>query len=403
MENKKIWLGMILTALAVYAAAEGMITTQSGDLTLSPASGNVVVDGKVGVGTNAPTVKLDVHAGSVSPNWVRYTPSGPVMFVSTTENAINRDTLNGREPVLTLVRSGVPGLIYSNVAEFLLSKASKGGGANTRLDIRLNNYYDDAYTDVLSLSGNGNVGVGTTDPKDKLHVAGGVTAQTFIGDRTAAGANSYLALRNSGGANTVLLDAKGSSYFNGGNVGVGTTNPSSGLLQLSGSHAKTLLYIEQDNTANKAMLLYGPAATDNAVSVVDMYANNGVIPGIHLKQSGNVGIGTSNPGYKLDVGGTLMVRDDYIYANDADNSHGVYLRHNGNIGFIQSAQHGKAFTDTAINPSGGNVGIGTNSPSEKLDVAGNIKASGKIKLRRPDGGYACCGPDNSNEWVCGSC
>lgn len=46
MKNK-IWFGLFLVAFAVYAAAEGMITTESGDLTLAPASGNVIVDGKL--------------------------------------------------------------------------------------------------------------------------------------------------------------------------------------------------------------------------------------------------------------------------------------------------------------------------------------------------------------------
>jgi len=53
--------------------------------------------------------------------------------------------------------------------------------------------------------------------------------------------------------------------------------------------------------------------------------------------------------------------------------------------------------------SSGNVGIGTTNPAEKLEVNGKIKTTDKIKMRRPDGAYACCGPDNSNNWVCGGC
>jgi len=64
MENKKIILGIIVVALAVYAAAEGVIKTNEGDITLKPADGDVVVEGNVGVGTTSPEAKLDV-AGPV--------------------------------------------------------------------------------------------------------------------------------------------------------------------------------------------------------------------------------------------------------------------------------------------------------------------------------------------------
>jgi len=57
---KKFCLMLVLAAAAVYAAAEGRVTTQAGDLFLEPAGGDVVVDGNLGVGVSSPDIKLHV-------------------------------------------------------------------------------------------------------------------------------------------------------------------------------------------------------------------------------------------------------------------------------------------------------------------------------------------------------
>jgi|GEM_PF-3582275 len=45
MDDKKLWIGILLVAFALYAAADGLITTQTGDLTLQSQSKKVVLDG----------------------------------------------------------------------------------------------------------------------------------------------------------------------------------------------------------------------------------------------------------------------------------------------------------------------------------------------------------------------
>jgi len=76
--------------------------------------------------------------------------------------------------------------------------------------------------------------------------------------------------------------------------------------------------------------------------------------------SGNVGIGTASPGYKLDVAGSI-------------NTTGV----NVNGSPITSSQW--ATTGTTINYGAGNVGIGTVGPGYKLDVqGGQVNASGGL-------------------------
>ncbi len=57
---------------------------------------------------------------------------------------------------------------------------------------------------------------------------------------------------------------------------------------------------------------------------------------------------------------------------------------NNGYGFIKAGNLGVAWTNIALQPTGGNVGIGTTAPTEKLDVSGTISArvpgQGGVKL-----------------------
>lgn len=123
------------------------------------------------------------------------------------------------------------------------------------------------------------------------------------------------------------------------------------------------------------------------------------------KANGNVGIGSANPQHKLDVTG-------YILSAQSDQEGGLYL---GNInhgirrffgtndvalyttsGKLLLSANGASANQIAITGDG-NLGIGTTTPNEKLDVDGNVKLSGminwgwagrSIKVVSPDGGVS---------------
>lgn len=108
---------------------------------------------------------------------------------------------------------------------------------------------------------------------------------------------------------------------------------------------------------------------------------------------GRVGIGTPTPGQVLDVVGTVQMTgiklpggaaNGLVLTSDAS---GVGTWKPGGVGGSGTANALPKFTGAAtlgnstIYESGGNVGIGTPTPApgQKLDVVGNIQASGNIQ------------------------
>jgi hypothetical protein len=101
--------------------------------------------------------------------------------------------------------------------------------------------------------------------------------------------------------------------------------------------------------------------------------------------SGNVGIRTTTPQGGLDINNglsepistTATPNGSLIIGSSATNAAITIGVNGGNAGFIQNRSRiSAAWFDLALNPNGGNVGIGTTSPAQKLEVVGAIRANG---------------------------
>lgn len=159
----------------------------------------------------------------------------------------------------------------------------------------------------------GNVGIGTTTPSHQLHIkASGASADinADIALESKANASSRFFLRSEAYG---LIEAKsqdGSTAKNlslnasGGNVGIGTTNPSaklfvnSGHIAVSNNGGPFLISRDADDTASI-----------NFRNIAGRFAieNNSNVEVFSLSQNGNLGVGTSTPAETLHVNGSITV------------------------------------------------------------------------------------------------
>jgi hypothetical protein len=176
----------------------------------------------------------------------------------------------------------------------------------------------------LTISDNGNVGVGTTAPSATLHVdvADGPIIRLSRGhngnrfDLETNGENLKVGPRDSG---DLLLAsgafAEGMRLKSNGNVGIGTSDPTATLhvqvasgpvIRLSRGNDGNRFDLESNGTD----LILGPRDSGDLV-----LASGAFVEGVRLKSNGNVGIGVSNPTTKLVVNGSITCKEVIVTLN----------------------------------------------------------------------------------------
>ena len=388
----------LLSPVTDYQAANKMYVDSSGDdlgdhtateninLNSNYLSGDgddegvyVTTDGRVGIGTSSPYyAALEVEGDGSLVGGLRVTGTGSTVGSSIYLNAENKDW--------TIFATG--------------PNASAGDQKFAIRDYSL-------ATNHLVIDGTGNVGLGTDYPSTKLDVDGTVTADAFVGDGSGLTGVSGDNLGDHTATENVKLNGNWLSNDGGsegvfvatdGDVGIGTSSPGAVLdVEGSGTYglrvtetggANTVFAVE---TGGDLTLKYGsneyvrlgsdggPAGNlelkDTGTTTVKIRSDDGD----SYFNAGDVCIGTTSGPEDFNVQGSSVFSDD-IYLRDGSVSSGDYLVRiwdNTDQGLIDVYDNNTVKTRIygAGNSyfNGGNLGIGTASPSEELEVNGKVK------------------------------
>jgi hypothetical protein len=247
---------------------------------------------------------------------------------------------------------------------------------------------DDALHTTGSLTVDANVGIGTTNPSQRLTIQGDYQAtvdakqlviqgntnqnnQLELGYHTRDNYGSIQAITQSTGARNFVLNPLG------GNVGIGTTNPEAKLtLQTPDDFSGNITRFEVKREPSNYNLTLNTNVTNGVVRWVFNQTNSGnPYNSVLVIDRGKVGIGATNPRNPLAIRAQDR-QESLISFEDPQGNTKWHLEQNlgGNRPGLNFVETGVADGRLFI-AAGGNVGIGTTTPSNRLHVQSNVRGS----------------------------
>jgi hypothetical protein len=298
------------------------------------------------------------------------------LVVTDTSVRTSTTTLNDPRRCLTLTRGGTNDQSWPATAGVSLSRYENAGtsnqGARTRMDIELTHNINNVASTIITVLSSGNVGIGITNPNAPLQLSNSIANRKIVLYEGSNNDHQYYGF---------------------------------------GVNASTLRYQVDATAANHVFFAASSSSASNEL--------------MRITGTGNVGIGTTNPGERLDVRGNIRIggsnTENYIAFNGTTGDLGshTYIGENIYGGTEQSelllfkgndipattagpdrirhlaAEHRFDTYETALSGTfssvasasasnrmvilnNGNVGIGVTNPNVKLHVQGDIFASGDI-------------------------
>ena len=341
---------------------------------------------RVGIGTSSPSRALSVNS---SQQYVAsFTRTAGTAYVSLNDSATTNEAYVGVGAIgdAFSIRAG-------NGERLRIDSSGNVGIANT-VASTINTA--NGVGNLVVGSGSGSEGItiytGTTGIGGLAFADGTTTTDTYRGYLKYAHSDDEMSLWTAA-TQRLTIDSSG-------NVGIGTSSPAAEL-EVSGVNPSILLSSYKSTQNANAQIEVNRELFTGSTSSLSFYTNDGssLVKQMTINSSGNVGIGTDSPSAKLDVAGGVFARGDSsnatfsnagaIALKRANNS--PFISFHGNTGtrngYIQVQASGAGYFNIEANQplsfgtnstermridSSGNVGIGTSSPSAKLDVQGDV-------------------------------
>ena len=348
--------------------------------------------GNVGIGTGSPKQQLHISGGN---------QDGDVTKVAIGATGANAETH------LQLAER-----FTGNDMNYGFSFVADGNDTNNLLIKNHNGSTTGAVALSVSRS-SGRVGIGTTAPDAPLTVKGetfvqeaapngnsairvqwGSDGNTALRDRArlmSVGYDGVLELIDGSNVLTTKINSDGNSYLNGGNVGIGTTNPTAkldvnGELAIRGGEGAddARMYFRASDNSNRFTIETDlDATTSNDILGFRSTTTDNILT---LKGDGKVGIGTTSPTFDSGYSGLHISQTapsihltPTSAGTTASDGYAISVNSSGIVRHINKENQPIEFhtndTERMRIDSSGRVGIGTSSPSAPLSIMSETGAS----------------------------
>jgi hypothetical protein len=356
----------------VFAGASGVYSQDNANLFWDNTND------RLGIGTTSPGAKLAVAGGQIN------TVADEAYGI-----ALNATTGNARVIPYAAAYGGSALVSFS---------AGYAGYGPFSIDASRMQFWTNG-NERMRITSAGDVGIGTSSPTYKLQVTGSASALRVDGTNTGTDILASFAGRGVFGIDAPGVGNGRFIVTDSGNVGIGTSSPSA-KLTVSGQTVRIAFGTSNTNELFPTYSFYNTTNSVELASIVSgtgSAANNGVLTfntassgtnaeRMRIDSSGNVGIGTSSPAAKLQIQettGTSGFESGMSLTNAVDSN--LFLQITGSANTDKRALISTstvtpiAFATNSVErmrvTATGNVGIGTSSPSDKLEVNGGAAST----------------------------
>jgi hypothetical protein len=285
-------------------------------------------NGNVGIGNTSPSQKLDV-TGNIK-------VSGDIETATFTNPTL--DIAAGSANMTANIPLTFGALLAANLG---------------RLDIK----HDNSNGSITNRSGD--LTIGNTAANSEI-----------ILDSTNGVKISNIADNSNTGYKTVVVDTSTGQLYRTGSYGGGGGGGGAGIFIQTGSYYATTndLQVTGSLTAEGLNVTSAISASMGAAPYMKLNLERQLFGDTDGNSNGATFVLDQNSGFA--VGSPIISLDGAVTINDSSNNYDFRVESNGNANML--------FVDAGTN----RVGIGTNSPTEALDVTGNIVASGEMECTK---------------------